>query len=163
MRALPDLAAGILLMLFQSSPDPVALLEQVRDRVIAHVPPVGYSCVATLDRSFLSPSAPSITPKSCEQISMDIRKNRIRFQLEKTDRLRLQLTVTTEGEIYSWTPGPPSRHLDEVVASGDIGTVPLGAHLDAILANPPFVFASSFKTPTNLNLDFASRSERAAI
>jgi hypothetical protein len=154
VKALPLLTAGILFMLSQSSPDPAALLEQLRDKVIARLPPLGYACVATMDRSFLSSSAPSIAPKSCEQISMDRRNMRIRFQLEKTDRLRLQATVTTDGELYSWTPGPASRNLDEVVNSGDIATGSLAAHLDAILASPLVRFRLLVQNADNLEFGF---------
>ena len=154
MKALAVLPAVVVVMLSQSSPDPVDQLEQVRDKVIARVPPVGYSCVATMDRRFRSASTLSLTRKSCEEISRDRRDNRIRFQLDRTDRLRLREVVTTDSEIYSWTPGPASPNLDEVIHSGDINTGPLAAHLHAILANPLVRFHLIVQNADNLEFGF---------
>jgi hypothetical protein len=130
-------AAAMMLLNAQSSPDPADLLEQARDKVIARLPPMGYACTATIDRSYFSRHAPQLLPQACEKISADRRKSRNATKLEKTDRLRLKVELTRGGEIYSWTgPGGFSRKVEELVQSGHIGTGALGAQLNAIFANP---------------------------
>ncbi len=129
--------AGVMLLNAQSSPNPADVLEQARDKVIARLPPIGYACIATIDRSYFRRQTPPVTPKSCEEISADRKKGREKLQLAKTDRLRLQVTLTSGGEVYAWTgPGGFSRNVEEAVQSGDIGTGGLGARVDAIFANP---------------------------
>ncbi|MGA7413062.1 MAG: hypothetical protein WBW33_21475 [Bryobacteraceae bacterium] len=136
MKVLGLGVAVMMLLNAQSSPDPVDVLEQMRDRVIARLPPLGYACIATIDRSYFRRHLPPLTPSSCERISAD-RKKGDRLQLDKTDRLRLKVVLTRGGEIYSWTgPDGFSRSVEEVLQPGDIGTGALGAHLDAIFANP---------------------------
>ncbi len=155
MKVLPLFAAGVALANAQSLPDPADLLEQARDKVIGRVPPIGYACVATIDRSFFALETPPAIPNSCEQVSADRKKNRTKLQLDKTDRLRLQATLTSEGEIYSWT-GPEgfSRNVEEVVHSGDIGTGALAAHIEAVFANPLVRFRLLSQTSQNLEFGF---------
>jgi hypothetical protein len=128
---------GLVLLNAQSSPDPADILEQARDKLIPKLPPVGYTCVATIDRSYFVRQHPPVTSRSCERISQDRKNGRLKLQLDMTDRLRLQVIVTRGAEIYSWThPAGFSRHVDEVLESGHIGTGVLGAHLDAVFSNP---------------------------
>ena len=129
--------AGMMLLNAQSSTDPADLLEQARDKLIVRLPPVGYACTATIERSYFSRQNPPVTPKSCEQISADRKKIRTKLKLDKTDRLRVKVVLSTGGEIYSWTgPSGFSRNVEEVLQSGHIGTGALGAQLNAIFANP---------------------------
>jgi hypothetical protein len=98
---------------------------------------VGYACTATIDRSYFNRQNPPVTAKSCEQISADRKKIRTKLKLDKTDRLRVKVVLSTGGEIYSWTgPSGFSRNVEEVLQSGHIGTGALGAQLNAIFANP---------------------------
>jgi hypothetical protein len=147
--------ARVMLLNAQSSPNPADLLEQARDKVIARLPPLGYSCIATINRSYFRLQTPPDTPKSCEEISADRKKSRTELQLAKTDRLRLQVVLTSAGEIYSWTGlGGFSRDVEEVIHSGDIGTGGLGARLDAIFANPLVRFRLLGQTGKDLEFGF---------
>ncbi len=154
LKVLRLFAFSVALMRAQSLPDPADLLEQLRDKVIARVPPIGYTCIATIDRSFRSLPAPPVIPKSCEQISADRKKKRTQLQLDKTDRLRLQVTVTNQGEIFAWTGTRPSFDLEQIVNASDLGTGPLAVHLDAILANPLVLFHLLGQSATNLEFGF---------
>ena len=137
MKVLGLGVAGMLLLNGQSSTDPADLLEQARDKLIARVPPLGYACTVTIDRSYFRRQAPQLIPQSCEKISADRKKIRNKLKPEKTDRLRLKVELMSGGEIYSWTgPGGFSRSVEEVLQSGHIGTGVLGAHLSEIFANP---------------------------
>jgi hypothetical protein len=155
--AMKVLGLGVAVMMLlnaQSSSDPADVLEQVRDKVIARLPPLGYTCIATIDRSYFRRQTPPVTPRSCEQISAD-RKKGTELQLDKTDRLRLKVVLTSGGEIYSWTgPGVFSRSVEEVLQPGDIGTGALGAHLDAIFANPLVRFRLLSHNGKNLEFGF---------
>lgn len=147
--------AGMMFLNAQSSPDPVDLLEQARDKVIARVPPVGYACTATIDRGYFRRQAPQLIPQSCEQISADRKKIRNRLELQKTDRLRLQVQLTSGGEIYSWTePGGFSRNVEDLLRYEHIGTGALGAHLNAIFANPVVRFRLLGQSGKNFEFGF---------
>jgi hypothetical protein len=76
----------------QIAPDPADLLEQARDKTIERLPPIGYTCTATINRSYFVPDRPPSAAKSCEQIVRDWEKQaRYKLKLDKTDRLRLQV------------------------------------------------------------------------
>lgn len=148
--------AGIMLLLSaQSSTDPADLLEQARDKLIARVPPLGYACTATIDRSYFRRQAPQLIPQACEQMSADRKKTQNELELQKTDRLRLQVELTTVGEIYSWTgPGGFRRKVDELVQPGNIGTGELGGHLKAIFTNPVVRFRLLGQNGKNFEFGF---------
>ncbi len=154
MKVLGLGVAVMMLLNAQSPSDPADVLEQMRDKVIPRLPPLGYACIATIDRSYFRRHLPLATPRSCEQISAD-RKKGTKLQLEKTDRLRLKVVLTSGGEIYSWTgPGSFSRNVEQVVQSGDIGTGALGAHLGAVFANPLVRFRLLRQNGKNLEFGF---------
>jgi hypothetical protein len=134
--------AGIMLLNAQAPPDPADLLEQARDKVIARLPPVGYACLATINRSYYRRSMMPVTQQSCDAISAERkRKTRSKLSLYETDRLRLRVFRTSEGESFAWPgPGGFSRNIEEVVQSGHFGTGELGAHLGAIFENPQVRF-----------------------
>jgi hypothetical protein len=147
--------AGMMLLNGQSSPDPADLLEQARDKVIARLPPVGYACTATIDRSYFKRQNPPLTARSCEQITEDRKKRRTKLQLDKTDRLRLQVALTNAGEIYSWTgPGGFSRNVEEIIRTGHIGTGGLEAHLGLVSSSPLVHFRLLDQNGKNLEFGF---------
>jgi len=140
-RAMTRLVLGIAavtLSYAQSSEDPVDVLEQMRDKLIARLPRgPRYSCVATIDRSYFSRKSPPLNPLSCERIYLDRKAGRNKLQLDKTDRLRLRVVVTGGQELYSWTgPSNFSRDVDEVLEPGPAGTGEFGTHLADIFTNP---------------------------
>src|SRR5271167_389519 len=137
VKARELVVVSMMLLNAQASTDPAELLEQARDKLVARLPPVGYACVATIDRSYFSRQNPTAGPTSCEKISADRRNRRGKLRLDKTDRLRLEVTLKSGGETYSWTgPSGFSGNIDEILQSGPTGTGELGTQLGIILGNP---------------------------
>ncbi|MGC2660481.1 MAG: hypothetical protein WA324_21210 [Bryobacteraceae bacterium] len=62
--------AGIMLLNAQP-PDAADVLEQVRDKVIARLPPTGYTCIATINRSYYRRQTMPVSQKSCDQIAAE--------------------------------------------------------------------------------------------
>jgi hypothetical protein len=158
-RAMTRLVLGIAavtLSYAQSSEDPVDVLEQVRDKLIARLPrEPRYSCVATIDRSYFSRKNPPLNPLSCERIYLDRKAGRNKLQLDKTDRLRLQVVLAAGHEIYSWTgPGIFSREVDEVLESGPAGTGEFGTYLADIFTNPAVQFRLLSQNENKLEYGF---------
>ncbi|MGD1093239.1 MAG: hypothetical protein ABSB35_14765 [Bryobacteraceae bacterium] len=146
---------AIALMNAQPSQDPADLLEQMRDKVVARLPTAGYACVATINRSYFSRPRPPVTQRSCEQIAGDRKRNRDKVQLDKTDRLRLKVVMTSGREIYSWAwPGAYSRSVNDILQSGPIGTGALGSHLHEIFGNPLVRFRLLDENEKNLSFGF---------
>jgi hypothetical protein len=142
-RAMTKLGLSLvaIVLLCAQSQDPADVLEQARDKLIPRLPPTGYTCIATIDRRFFSPRRPPFISRSCEQISMDRKKGRTKLQLDKTNRVRVNVVLTRPDEIYSWTgPGSFSRRVDEILQAGPIGTGEFGAYLLEIFNNPPVQF-----------------------
>ena len=84
------------------SPDEV--IKRVTERVVgsaARIP--SYTCVETIVREYYRPAA-AILPRACP-VLMEQRQHPtpdIALQLAMTDRLRLDVTMTGRGEIFSW-------------------------------------------------------------
>ena len=158
-RAMTRLVLGIAtvtLSYAQSPQDPVDVLEQVRDKLIARLPhgPT-YSCVATIDRNYFSRRNPPLNPLSCERIYLDRKAGRNKLQLDKTDRLRLRVVLTGGHEIYSWTgPGNFSRRVDEVLEPGPAGTGEFGTNLADIFNNPSVQFRLLSQNENKLEYGF---------
>jgi hypothetical protein len=97
-----------------------------------------YACVETVERRYFQ-VAPG-TASSCAQPARNRRGDS--QQLEGTDRLRLEVTISEDREIYSW-PGATrfdSRDVSAIIRQGPIGTGSFGTHLFALLKNPSVLF-----------------------
>jgi hypothetical protein len=155
MRKLGLSLVVVALLNAQSEQDPADILEQARDKLITRLPQPGFGCVATIDRSYYRRAKPPVTPRSCEQLSMDRKSGRYQLQLNKTDRLRLEMSLTGGHEIYSWAgPRPFTRSVDEIVDAGPIGTGELGGHLHEIFGNPLVRFRLLDQIGRNLQFGF---------
>src|SRR5580704_18437592 len=103
-RAVKKFGLGVVaiaLLNAQSAQDPADVLAEARDKLMPRLPRPGYGCVVTIDRSYFSRQRPPVTPRSCEQTLVDRRTGRAKLQLDKTDRLRVEVRSTPESEIYS--------------------------------------------------------------
>src|SRR5271169_3121583 len=76
--------------------DPSDKLEEVRDRLRSAIPSgPQYVCVQTMERSYFNLRGLPIRPPSCEQLSSkDVAENKRRWQLDYTDRARVDVSVT---------------------------------------------------------------------
>jgi hypothetical protein len=117
--------------------DAATTLEQARDKVLAATSDLPkYICVETIDRSYFSRKNPPETPPSCERIALDRKRGRGDLQLDKTDRLRVAVTIAQGREIYSWTGIAPYQHgVEDILNGGPIGTGPFAAFLLGTLTN----------------------------
>ena len=94
-----------------------------------------YTCVETVARDYYWPAA-STLPRACP-ILMELRRHptpdmMLRFVM--SDRLRLDVTLTREREIFSWVGARSFNDttIDQVVHEGPIGTGAFGGFLSVI-------------------------------
>jgi len=116
--------------------DPSDIIEQVRAKIVAtgkRMP--NYTCIETVNRRFFRPAAVSF-PKRCD-VLLQQRNNPtpdMVLKLSTSDRLRLDVSMTAKGEIFSCVGA--KRFEDEgihrVVSSGPMGTGAFGAFLGAV-------------------------------
>jgi hypothetical protein len=136
--------------------DPVEVLAKARDKILSELPnQPNYTCVETIDRSYLSRSDPPSSPLSCERLSVDRKKGRDKLKLASTDRLRVEVALIDGREIYSWTgPGTFSQSVEEILQFGPAGTGAFGAHLIEIFGNPSVRFRLLEETGDALEYGF---------
>ncbi|MGD1094264.1 MAG: hypothetical protein ABSB35_20040 [Bryobacteraceae bacterium] len=156
MRKLGLSIVAIALLNAQPAQDPADVLAQVRDKLMPRLPSAPrYTCIATINRSYYSRKNPPLTRRSCEQILEDKKRGRTKLQLDKTDRWRLDLTLTQGHEIYSWAgPGAFSRSVEEFEQSGPAGTGVLGPHLHEIFSEPAVQFRVLGQNDKNIEYGF---------
>jgi hypothetical protein len=125
--------------------DPTEVLMRLRDQVLKHARRIpNHTCVETVQRDRFSRVA-GMSPKSCDTILAD-RKRPVSSMLrpETTDRLRLDVKLTTDREIYSWAGANKFEEgeIDELIPEGAIGTGPFASMLLGIfeMHDPHFVF-----------------------
>ena len=125
--------------------DPIDVLAALRDRVLEHGHTVpNHTCVETVDRSRFEHAGQAL--KSCDAVLAGRRQMGAgaRLRLATTDRLRLDVALSTEREIYSWAGANhfEDRDIDEIVPQGAMGTGPFaGFLLSVFIGRPPrFVF-----------------------
>jgi len=118
----------------QTPSAPADLLARVRARLapaLDHLP--DYTCVQTLDRRHFERT---VAWRSCQ--GLDANQDPSKLVLVTSDRLRLDVAVTTSGrEIYSWAVAREfgSERLQDLVGTGALGTGSLGPFLSGIFAN----------------------------
>src|ERR1700720_3604627 len=84
--------------------DPVEVLKLVTRKVLAGTKDIpNYTCVETVTRDFFRPAAATI-PRACHVLLEQRRHPPLDMVLRpvSSDRLRLDVTMTARGEIFSW-------------------------------------------------------------
>jgi hypothetical protein len=113
-----------------------ALLKRVILNVAANDAHIeNYTCIETVRRDYYEPAA-STLPRACSWLL----QNRTHptpdmiLHLEATDRLRLDVTTTERGEIFSWAGANrfDDTYVDNVVRDGPIASGAFGAYLSVI-------------------------------
>jgi len=137
----------------QAGPDPSEVLERARANLQTMTQRLSrYACIETVYRRYYvapsqakAPVVPRAAPLSCAQIKVarDALGPRLEsgLQLQSTDRLRLEVTVSEGHEIHAW-PGATrfdTRDVDEIIHEGPIGTGTYGTHLIGVFDHNPGV------------------------
>lgn len=113
--------------------DPVEVLMRLRDQVLAHGERIpNHTCVETITRDrYDAPDQP--VPKSCDSIVARRQTPSFPATLRHvtTDRLRLDVAMAEQREIYSWAGASrfEQGEIDELIPDGAMGTGPFAAML----------------------------------
>jgi hypothetical protein len=113
----------------QQAPDPKTVLQQARDRLLADLARLPrYTCVQSITRKYFSAPVHLRQPRCSELIAAhDSRHHEL--SLQSWDRLRLEVAIIENGNVYSWV-GAPQFEKDSIeklsgrgpLGSGDFGT-----------------------------------------
>lgn len=125
----------------QTERDPSVVLEQARARLQAVAQNLEkYVCVETVNRSYYQQVAPRHAPvrtgpqPACVQPVAASDPH----QLEFTDRVRLEVTISEGSELHSW-PGATrfdERNVDELIRNGPVSTGAFGGYLTSVFGQP---------------------------
>lgn len=116
--------------------DPVQVLRQVTEKVVAgarHTP--HYTCVQTVNREYFRPAAATL-PRACDVLLEERRHRTLDLVLRPfaADRLRLDVTLDSHGELFSWAGASrfDEAGIDHVVRNGPIATGAFAGFLIAV-------------------------------
>lgn len=117
--------------------DPAEVLIRLRDQVLAHAERIpNHTCVESVRRDVYDAIADPST-RSCDRLLA--RRKQPGFssslRLTTTDRLRLDVLLTTDRELYSWAGAKKFEEgeIDELVTQGAFGTGPFASMLLSVL------------------------------
>lgn len=140
----PLLLAWSLLAAAAADRDPAQVLQRVSVKVrvrAASLP--NYTCVETVSRDYYKPKA-ALLERSCPVVSEDRQhpSEDMALRLIMTDRLRLDVTLTSQGEIYSWVGASKFEDsgIEQIVHQGPIATGSFGALLAIVFGQDPKAF-----------------------
>jgi hypothetical protein len=115
--------------------DPAEVIKLATQKAVASIRGIpNYTCVQTVTRNYYRPVAATI-PRACPLLMQQrlIPTPDLRLQHISTDRLRLEVTLASRGEIFSWVGGSSFEEgIDRVVRSGPIGTGAFGGYLSTL-------------------------------
>jgi hypothetical protein len=127
--------------------DPVELLTKIRHRVVDGISRLPrYMCTETVDRSSFRPNEPAgkHDRRSCPE-PLDTAAKPRKLQLFSTDRLRLDVAIAGDSEMYSWVHEDQfgDRGLSDLVRQGATSTGEFSSYVRAIFGTTAASF--SFK------------------
>ena len=114
--------------------DAKALLLEVRKKVMLTVDRLPkYMCTETIDRSTFRPEA-KVFGRSCDDLASRRKKKDWRIRKDTSDRLRLDVAVSSDSEMYSWAGEDrfQDRSLAELVQRGATSTGAFSAFLTTV-------------------------------
>jgi hypothetical protein len=130
----------------QSGRDPNAVLEQARAKLQEAARTLAqYDCVETVNRSYYQRTVARSTPAQATEAPGACSQNtasRGERALESTDRVRLEVTVSSGRELHSW-PGATrfdTRDVDELIRDGPVSTGAFSGYLGSIFDHPDVIF-----------------------
>ncbi len=116
-----------------------------------------YVCIETVDRSYYqrvvppeAPARPEAEP-ACGPASAGSGFALDPSQLESTDRVRLEVTVSQGRELHSW-PGATrfdARDVDELIRGGPVSTGAFAGHLASVFSQPGAAYQYSGEKVAN--------------
>lgn len=113
------------------APDPQELLQRAVPRALSNLERIpNCTCVQTVDRDYVR--AAKVRSRSvCEETLQD--PFPMRDRIASADRLRLEVTMSGRGEIFSWAGAShfEDSNIDQVVTTGAIGTGTFAGFLGA--------------------------------
>jgi hypothetical protein len=132
----------------EAQQDPVDLLTQIRHRVIAGISRLPrYMCTETVDRSSFRPDevGGKHERRSCPDVVDTGGKAPPKLQLFSTDRLRLDVAIAGDSEMYSWVKEDQfgDHDLGDLVRQGATSTGEFSSYVRAIFETTAATF--SFK------------------
>ncbi len=134
----------------QTARDPNVVLEQARARLQAMARDLEkYVCVETVDRSYFQSVVPRNVPRDAPR-AFEPRPEAepacgpasAAHQLESTDRVRLEVSLSQGRELHSW-PGATRfdfRDVDELIRNGPVSTGAFGGDLASVFGNAAVTF-----------------------
>jgi hypothetical protein len=114
--------------------DPKALLLEVRKQVMSTLTRLPrYLCTETVDRELRKPAAP-LDHDLCDDIAGLKKTGRWKLNKTASDRLRLDVAVSTDNEMYSWVSEErfQDRTLADLVGGGATSTGAFATYLGSI-------------------------------
>jgi hypothetical protein len=134
--------------------DPVELLTQIRHRVadgVSRLP--RYMCTETVDRGSFRPfdAGGKRERRSCPDVLDGGEKSPLKLRLFSSDRLRLDVAIADNSEMYSWVHEDSfgDRDLSDLVRQGAISTGEFSSFVRAIFETNAASF--SFKGEAQVN------------
>jgi hypothetical protein len=131
--------------------DPESLLLQVRKKVMLKVNQLPkYLCTETIDRSTFQPKA-KVMIRSCDDLARLRKKPDWKVHKDMSDRLRLDVAVSREGEMYSWSGEDHfhDRSLADLVRDGATSTGAFASFLTDIFGTNSATFTYAGDTDTD--------------
>jgi hypothetical protein len=151
----------------QDAQDPRDLLLRIRDKLMETVDRLPkYLCTQTVNRSEYKPTSGEVI-SSCDQLLGKRKSPNWKLVLSSSDRLRLDVAVSADDEIYSWAGENRFDDLDlpDLVPHGAISTGSLGSLLIMIFRNDETSFSYNGETSdggrTLLEFGFRTPLERS--
>ncbi len=123
--------------------DPVEVLARLRDRILERGRQIpNHTCVETVERRRFTAAAQ--TARSCDALLASRRAGGSHLRLDSSDRLRLDVALATEREMYSWAGANrfEDGEIDELITQGAFGTGPFAVYLLSVFTgrSPRFAF-----------------------
>jgi hypothetical protein len=148
-------------MRLMAQPDPSELLLHVCDKVVHTLDRLPrYMCTQTIDPSVYEPARREVDVKACAdpQRSPDTERTLVRTM---ADRVRLDVGVAAQGEIYSWVGENRfrNRSLFSIVNEGSLSTGYFNGFLDLVFRsdNPRFSYFGEISEGNRKLAEYAYR------
>jgi hypothetical protein len=137
---------------FAQQQDPMKILIQLRHKVadsLSRVP--RYLCTEVVDRQTLRISNNSRVPSSCPDLVTAVQESKAKEKLLSSDRLRLDVALADNREIYSWVGEGRfgDQSLSQLVRIGSTSTGSFAGFLHAIFAADGATFSYIGETQSN--------------
>jgi len=149
-----------------AQPDPGEVLRRAALKVLAHVP--NYTCVQTVIRDYYRADK-GLQRRGCAASDTAALESPAPDRLSITDRLRLDVTMAEQREIFSWAGADnfEDASIDQVVRSGPIGSGAFAGFLTAAFhdkgAKLTFVSKSTVEGRELMGTPFTSPAPKANI